>query len=198
MASSPARALDHQAPPPAPVALPVDLPAHLAATVAGDLAAGNAVRTSSLAAALAAVPDPRQRRGRRHELTGVLAIGACACLTGATSYVAIGEWAAAQDLAVLDCLCEGCSPSDRVLPCEATLRRCLQATDPAALDAAVAGWAVGQLTAEQGLAAGATVDLVPADPGRRVIAIDGKTLRVRHEVACGEWITAEEVLLMVT
>jgi hypothetical protein len=23
--------------------------------------------------------------------------------------------------------------------------------------------------------------------------VDGKTLRVRHEVACGEWITAEEV-----
>src|SRR3954470_20684225 len=152
MASSPARALDHQAPPPAPVALPVDLPAHLAATVAGDLAAGNAVRTSSLAAALAAVPDPRQRRGRRRELSGVLAIGACACLTGATSYVAIGEWAATQGQAVLDCLGDGCS--DR-LPCEATLRRCLQVTDRAALDAAVAGWAVGQLSAQQALAAGA-------------------------------------------
>src|SRR3954468_9381576 len=70
MASSPAHVLDHQAPPPAPVALPVDLPAQLATTVAGDLAAGEAVRTSSLAAALAAVPDPRHRRGRRHELTG--------------------------------------------------------------------------------------------------------------------------------
>ena len=37
----------------------------------------------------------------------MLAIGACACLTGATSYVAIGEWAAAQGRAVLDCLGEG-------------------------------------------------------------------------------------------
>jgi len=25
---------------------------------------------------------------------------------------------------------------------------------------------------------------------RRVLAVDGKTLRVRHEVACGEWITS--------
>jgi hypothetical protein len=33
---------------------------------------------------------------------------------------------------------------------------------------------------------------------RSVLAVDGKTLRVRHEVACGEWITAEEVPLMVT
>src|SRR3954452_18812396 len=172
MASSPARALDAQAPAAAPLALPADLPAHLAATVVADLAAGDAVRTSSLAAALAAVPDPRHRRGRRHALSGVLAIGACACLTGASSYVAISEWAAAQGAAVLDCL-----GREAELPSESTLRRCLQDTDAAALDAAVAGWAIGQLTAEQALAAGATVDPMPAEPGRRGIAIDGKSLR---------------------
>jgi hypothetical protein len=45
----------------------------------------------------------------------------------------------------------------------------------------------------------------PAEPAtgplaeqRCVVAADGKTLRARHEVACGEWITAEEVPLMVT
>src|SRR3954452_17006180 len=56
------------------------------------------------------------------------------------------------------------------------MRSCLQAPAPAALDAAVAGWAVGRLTAQRALAAGATVDLVPAAPGRRVIALDGKAL----------------------
>jgi predicted transposase YbfD/YdcC len=169
MASSPAHALSEQA----PVALPADLPTHLTATLIDDLAAGGAATTSSLAEALAAVPDARHRRGRRHELSGVLAIGACACLTGATSYVAIGEWAATQGPAVLDCLGDG--SADR-LPCEATLRRCLQGTDSAALDA-VAGWAVGQLAAQQALAAGAHVEPVSADRSRRVIAIDGKTLR---------------------
>jgi hypothetical protein len=187
MASSPARAVGEQP----PVALPADLPVHLSVALVADLEDGDAAATSSLAAALAAVPDARSRRGRRHELTGVLAIAACACLTGARSYVAISEWAAAQGHAVLDCLDE--QPCRRRLPCEATLRRCLQTTDPAALDAAVAGWAVGQLTAQQARAAGANVDRVLTDPGRRVLAIDGKTLRVRHEVACGEWITAEEV-----
>src|SRR3954449_8837996 len=162
MASSPARASSDQA----PVTLPAGLPAHLSASLVADLHAGKVGATLSLAAALAAVPDARHRRGRQ-ELTGVLAIGACACLSGATSYVAIGEWAAAQGHAVLDCLGEGCSGSDRVLPCEATLRRCVQGTDPAALDAAVAGWAVGRLAARQALAAGAHVDLVSADPGRR-------------------------------
>src|SRR3954471_1714193 len=89
MASSPARVVGDQA----PVALPADLPAHLSASLVADLDDGDTAATSSLAAALAAVPDARRRRGRRHELTGLLAIGACACLTGATSYVAIGEWA---------------------------------------------------------------------------------------------------------
>src|SRR3954464_5825005 len=112
MASSPARAVGHQAPP-ALVALPADLSAHLAAAVVADVAAGDPVKTSSLATALAQVPDPRHRRGRRHELTGRLAIGAAACLTGSSSYVAIGDWAAAQGQAVLEFLC-----FDADLPCE--------------------------------------------------------------------------------
>src|SRR3954451_8916391 len=193
MASPPARVLGDQP----PVALPADLPAHLSASLVTDLDEGDAATTSSLAAALAAVPDTRDRRGRRHELSGMLAIGACACLTGATSYVAIGEWAAAQGQAVLDCLDQ--QPRRRALPCESTLRRCLQDTDAPALDAAVAGWAGTRLAGQQAAAAHAADRLLaPANAGRRVIAVDGKTLRVRHEVACGEWITAEEVPVVVT
>src|SRR4051795_567921 len=135
MASPPPLVVGDQA----PVALPADLPAHLTASLVADLDDGDAMATSSLGAALGAVADPRGRRGRRHDLTGVLAIAACACLTGATAYVAISEWAAAQGRAVLDCLREESSRPG--LPCEATLRRCLQTTDSAALDAAVAGWA---------------------------------------------------------
>jgi predicted transposase YbfD/YdcC len=176
MASSPARVLGDQAPSPVPLALIADLPVHLTDSLVAELEKADAAATRSLIAALATVPDPRRLRGRRHELTGMLAIGACACLTGATSYVAIGEWATAQGQAVLDCL--GGNSSDRVLPCESTLRRCLQATDAAALDAAVGGWAGGQLAARQAVAAGfAGRDLVPATADRRVIALDGKTLR---------------------
>src|SRR3954453_5402938 len=123
MTSSPARAVGELA----PVALPADLPVHLTDSLVANLVDGDGPATSSLAAALAAVPDARHRRGRRHELTRVLAIGACACLTGARSYVAIGEWADAQGQAVLDCL--GGGPSGPGVPCEATLRRCLQTTD---------------------------------------------------------------------
>src|SRR3954470_16069206 len=174
MASSPARAVGDQA----PVALPADLPAHLTASLVADLDDGDAAAMSSLAAALAAVPDSRGRRGRRHELTGVLTIGACACLTGATSYVAISEWATARGAAVLDCLGAQHSTGAALPPCEATLRRCLQTTDAAALDAAVAGWAGAQLAGQQALAAsGQRREPVTAGTERRVIAIDGKTLR---------------------
>ncbi len=162
--------------------MPADLPAHLSASLVADLDDGDAAATSSLAVALAAVPDARRRRGRRHALTGLLTIGACACRTGATSYVAIGEWADAQGQAVLDRLDE--QPAARVLPCEATLRRCLQATDAAALDAAVAGWAGARLAAQQAAAAHAAAQLLaPIDAGRRVIAIDGKSLRATPEQA---------------
>src|SRR4051794_40787916 len=125
MASSPARVAGDQA----PVALPADLPMHLTASLVTNLDEGEVMATSSLAAALAAVPDVRHRRRRRHELTGGLALAAWACLTGARADVAIREWAAAQGGAVLDCLADG--PGWAALPCEATLRRCLQATDAA-------------------------------------------------------------------
>src|SRR4051812_22601035 len=172
MASSPARASSDQA----PVALPADLPTHLTATLIDDLAAGRMASMSSLAAALAAVPDARHRRGRRHELAGGVGVAPCAGLTGARAYVAVGEWGAAQGAAGPGCLADG--PERTAVPCETTVRRCLQATDAPALDAAVAGWAGGRLAAQQAIAAGAGHrPVAPVNAGRRVIAIDGKTLR---------------------
>src|SRR4029453_11376495 len=43
---------------------------------------------------LAAVPDPRAVRGRRHPLVAILAMAAAAVLAGARSIAAIAEWAA--------------------------------------------------------------------------------------------------------
>ncbi|MGV9266912.1 transposase family protein [Kitasatospora sp. NPDC003701] len=43
---------------------------------------------------LAAVPDPRRAKGRRHPLAFVLALAACAVLAGAKSLAVITEWAA--------------------------------------------------------------------------------------------------------
>lgn len=43
---------------------------------------------------LATVPDPRDPRGVRYRLSGMLAVAVTAVLAGARSFTAIGEWAA--------------------------------------------------------------------------------------------------------
>src|SRR5258706_1224049 len=53
----------------------------------------SAPHLASLMQVLAAVPDPRKRRGVRHRLVAVLVISVCAVLGGMRSFVAIGQWA---------------------------------------------------------------------------------------------------------
>lgn len=54
----------------------------------------SAARGQYLLDLLAQVPDPRRRRGRRHTLVGVLAVGLAAVVAGSRSFAAIGQWAA--------------------------------------------------------------------------------------------------------
>jgi predicted transposase YbfD/YdcC len=116
-------------------------------------------RGADLLAALAAVPDPRKTRGRRHRLVTVLAVSVCAVLAGARSYVAIAEWA--HDLPVSVRLRLGIG---RRAPSESTIRRILQAVDLDSLDAALSSWLSSRVP--------------PARPGRmRVVAVDGKAAR---------------------
>jgi predicted transposase YbfD/YdcC len=112
-----------------------------------------------LLVALAAVPDPRKARGRRHRLVTVLTVSVCAVLAGACSYVAIAEWA--QDLSVSARLRLGVG---RTAPSESAIRRILQKIDLDALDAAVSGWLAARRPD-------------PAPGEMRVVAVDGKTAR---------------------
>lgn len=47
---------------------------------------------AALLRALRSVPDPRNAQGRRHRLSSILAVAACAVIAGARSFVAIAEW----------------------------------------------------------------------------------------------------------
>lgn len=95
-----------------------------------------------LVALLEGLPDPRKRRGIRHRQAAVLAVAICACLAGARSFIAIGEWAAALPQEALGRL--GCRwhPGRRcyVPPSEPTLRRTLQAVDVDRVDRELGAW----------------------------------------------------------
>jgi len=107
---------------------------------------------------LAAVNDPRARRGVRHGFVAVLTIGVCAMLPGARSFTAITEWAHDLSPAVRARLGLG-----RATPSESTIRRTLQAIDAQALDSVVCAW----------LAARSAAPIRAV----RAIAVDGKSAR---------------------
>lgn len=112
---------------------------------------------------IAQVPDPRKPRGKRHELTAVLGIALAATLTGARSFTAITEWAADAAPQVLARL-----GVTGMVPCESTIRRCLQRLTADDLDRLLGAW-MWLRTSTLG--------------GRRVIAFDGKTLRGARDAA---------------
>jgi len=123
-----------------------------------DLALSLARGGADLLTVLAGLADPRHRRGIRHRLAVILGLAVCAVLAGARSFTAIAEWAADADEAALARL--GVTGA---VPSESTFRRTLQSLDADALDETAGAWAQQRT--------------VPASQARRVIAVDGKTLR---------------------
>ena len=108
---------------------------------------------------LEGVADPGDRRGVRHALPAVLCLAVTGILAGCRSLTAI--WEHAADLEPADPGALGLEEG-RALPSESTIRRVLKDLDPAGLDARLTSW----LCTRTGTIA-----------GRRVIAVDGKTMR---------------------
>jgi predicted transposase YbfD/YdcC len=124
-----------------------------------------------LLAHLAAVPDPRATRGRRHPLVAILAMAAAAVLAGARSIAAIAEWATDAPQPVRAALgARRDAPGHFAVPAEATIRRTLGRLDADALAGAIGAWLTDRDRAA-----------VVAEAGvRRAVAVDGKTLRGAH------------------
>jgi hypothetical protein len=114
---------------------------------------------AGLLAALDRIPDPRRRQGRRYGLAHLLLFSVLAVLAGATSYRRIRLFIGVHR----ERLNATFGARFRRAPAVNTLRALLHALDPAELEAAF------RRHAEQ--LGGA------APPGRRVVALDGKTLR---------------------
>ena len=119
-----------------------------------------------LLARLATVPDPRDRRGRRHTLAGVLAVAAAAVLAGARPVAATAEWAADAPPHVLAALGARGDPLSGAwqAPSAAAVRRVPARIDAGLLDHTLGAWLAGRLR--------------PAGRHRRrAVAAGGKTLR---------------------
>jgi hypothetical protein len=98
-----------------------------------------------------------RKRGRRHPLAGLLAVGIAAVIAESRSFAAIGQWAADAGPAALAALGAARGPAD-----ESTFRRAFALVSADMLDRALGAWLW-----TRAVQAG----------GRLVIAIDGKTVR---------------------
>jgi len=120
--------------------------------------AGQLTGAASLAEVLKLIPDPRARRGIRHQLPGIIAVALAAVMAGSRSFAAIGQWAGeltGEQLAGL-----GLARSNA--PDVSTFRKVLARVDADILDQ-LAGAFIWTRTRVEG--------------GRQVIAIDGKAVR---------------------
>lgn len=114
----------------------------------------------SLLEALAAVPDPRHRRGRRYSAAAMLTFAVCAMVTGARSLYAIAQWGrdqGSQEIRTALGITRASTPS------VAALFRLFRDLDRDAFEQALGAW-----VRAQGLPAG------------EAIALDGKHLRGIH------------------
>lgn len=117
----------------------------------------SAARGRYLLDLLAQVPDPRKKRGRRHTLAGLLAVGIAAVIAGSRSFAAIGQWAADAGADVLCALGAWRGAAE-----ESTFRRAFAKVNADTLDSVLGAWLWTRSTQ--------ILD-------RLVIAVDGKTIR---------------------
>jgi len=116
----------------------------------------------SLLVALAAVPDPRDPRGKRYPLVSMLAVAVCAVLAGACTFAAITDWVRDLDRPAWGRL----GFADRA-PAATTVWRLLIRIDAEALQAVLSRW----------LRSRAAPLVVAGRRWRLVIAVDGKVER---------------------
>ena len=165
--------------------------------VRGRLATA-AVEGPELLRRFAGTSDGRSDQGRDHPVAVVLTLCAAAVLAGMRSFTAIAGWVADVPAELLAWLYLTPTPGE---PSKTTLWRVLTGVDAAAVDAAIGSWlaeraqhapaaAVASIVASTAARAPDTDPTDGADGELLAIAVDGKTVRVRHEVACGEWIAS--------
>jgi predicted transposase YbfD/YdcC len=147
------------------------------------------VQYTTLVDVLKQVPDPRNRKGRRHRLVIVLSLIAAAMASAQRTPQAIARWLNEHRLELLAAL----PPSVSRLPCASTIRRVLALVDVACLEQALAALApvvppaapeVALTDLASPLAPPAAPEVALADVARpeappllQGLALDGKAIR---------------------
>ena len=129
---------------------------------AGTVGGFDAGSATSLLSALEQVPDPGRKRGVCHRFSTMLFLSVCAVVTGARSFAAIADWAAAR---VGDTL----AGMGVTAPNASTFRRALSAFTGDDFDRIIGRWAAGRLAAARARREKART--------RGAVAGDGKALR---------------------
>jgi hypothetical protein len=111
----------------------------------------------SLLEALAHVPDPRSRHGRRHPLSAILSLSVLAMLSGAKTYQAIAQFGRDKGTALAHLL----GFRRGKTPTKSTFSVLFRRLDVPAFEAALARWVVSRLP----------------ENAAAFLALDGKTLR---------------------
>lgn len=120
-----------------------------------DLAETGGRPSRTLLDALAELPDPRSRHGRRYALPSLLGLAVCAMLCGARSLSAIAQWGRDHGPKALRPL----GFTRKGMPCVATLHLLFKVLDRGEFEQVLRGWFLQQIGA-----AGA-------------VSVDGKCLR---------------------
>jgi hypothetical protein len=129
------------------------------------------VPVPSLLEALASVPDPRKRRGRRYSAATMLTFAVCAMVCGARSLYAIAQWGREQGSAEVRAALGITRAST---PSVAALFRLFRDLDRDAFEQALGAW-----VRAQGLSPGEAVAL----DGKRLRGIHGERMPGVHLVA---------------
>jgi predicted transposase YbfD/YdcC len=133
----------------------------------------NQAQYSSLLEALAAVPDPRKARGKRHSWVVLLTLLAAGLASGQQTAHAIAQWVQLHAAPLRAAI-----PRLIRLPSESTLLRTVRLIDVAVLEAAIA-----QVIAPAPPTVAAPRMVTPAGTLLDAYAVDGKA--VRGATACG-------------
>jgi hypothetical protein len=111
----------------------------------------------SLLEALAQLPDPRHRRGKRHPLTAILSLAVVAMMTGVKSYSGIAQFGRDRGIALAHAL----GFRRGKTPAVSTFSEVFRALDIDAFEAALSRWIASRRPAGE----------------QRVVSLDGKTAR---------------------